>query len=134
MDIYQNLTENELKDIDVKSQLEHLIQIQETKESGCIFDKISSMDSRFYKTGELNGSNYVKTPLRTNQMSIIKNDVEYCFNWSTLSSLHPCNNDSLNRVSNYRQYFNELNIERFEYTIGLNIQYTSVVMIISLKN
>ena len=41
--INHNLTESDIDNIDVRSQLEHQIQIQETKESGWIFDKINSM-------------------------------------------------------------------------------------------
>ena len=37
--IINNLTESDIDNIDVRSQLEHQIQIQETKESGWIFDK-----------------------------------------------------------------------------------------------
>ena len=33
-------------------------------------------------------------------------------------SLHPCNNNHPNRVSKYKQYFNELNINGFDFTIG----------------
>ena len=51
-----NLPETDINNIDVKSQLEHQIQIQDTKESGWIFDKINSMEIRFYKTGDLDGS------------------------------------------------------------------------------
>ena len=43
---------------------------------------------------------------------------QYCFLWSILTSLHPCNNIHPNRVSNYRQYFNELNIQDFDCTNG----------------
>ena len=64
----------------------------------------------FYKTGELNGSNYVKIPLRSSAILNVENDDQYCFIWSILSHLHPCSNNHPNRVSNYRQYFNELNI------------------------
>ena len=53
--INHNLTESDNDKVDVESQLEHQIQIQETKESGCIFDKINSLEIRFYKTGELKG-------------------------------------------------------------------------------
>ena len=35
-----------------------------------------------------------------------------------LDSLHPCDNDHPNRVSNYKQYFDELNIEGFDFTDG----------------
>ena len=45
--IYHNLTEYDIDNIDVRSQLEHQIQIQETKESGWIFDKINSMTISF---------------------------------------------------------------------------------------
>ena len=54
------LTETEINDIDVKSQLEHRIQIHEIKENCWIFDKINSMKVGFYKTGKLNVSNYFK--------------------------------------------------------------------------
>ena len=72
LNIINNLTENDIDKIDIKSQLEHQIQIQETKESGWIFDRINSMKLRFYKTGELNGSSYVKIPLRSNALKNIK--------------------------------------------------------------
>ena len=49
LNINHNLTETDIGNIDVKSQLEHQIQIQETAESGWIFDRIKSMKIRFYK-------------------------------------------------------------------------------------
>ena len=70
----KNLTETDIINIDVKSQLEHRIQIQETKESVSIFDKINSMKIRFYKTGELNGSSYVKSLSRSNTLINVKKD------------------------------------------------------------
>ena len=93
-----NLTERDLDNIDVKSPLEHQIQQQELKGSGCSFDKINSMTIYFYKTGELNGSNYVKLPLRSNSILNIENYDKFCFIWSILASLHPCNNNHPNRV------------------------------------
>ena len=75
-------------------------------DSGWRFDKINSMIIYFYKTGELNGSNYVQIPLRSNAILNIENNGKYCFIWSILASLHPCNNNHPNRVSNYKQYFN----------------------------
>ena len=74
-----NLTENDINYIDFKSQLEHKIESQETKESGWIFDKITSMKIRFYKTGELNVSSYIKIPLRSNALIINKKNDKYCF-------------------------------------------------------
>ena len=118
LNINNNLIESDIDNIDIKSQLEHQIQIQETKESGWIFDKINSMRIRFYKTGELNGSSYVKIPLRTNALINIKINDKYCFIWSILASLHPCDNEHPNRVSNYEQYFKELIFQSFDFTNG----------------
>ena len=98
-----NLTESSNDNIDIKSQLEHQIRIQETKESGWIFDKTNSMKIRFYKTNEINGSSYVKIPFRSNALINIKNNNKYYFIYSILASLHPCENDHPNRVSNYIQ-------------------------------
>ena len=116
--INDNLTESDIDNIDIKSQLEHQIQIQETKESGWIFDKIISMKISFHKTEELNGTSYVKIPLRSNAILNIQNNDKYCFIWSNLASLHPCENTHPSRVNNYIQYFNELNFQSFDFTNG----------------
>ena len=60
---------------------------QEMKDSGWRFDKVISMTIYFYKTQELNGSNYVKLPLRSNAILNIQNDDKYCFIWSILAHL-----------------------------------------------
>ena len=101
LNINNNLTENDINDIDVKSQLEHQIQIQETKESGWIFNEINSMNLSFYKTGDLNGSPYVKIPIRSSAILNIQNNDKYCFLWSILASLHPCENSHPTRAKNY---------------------------------
>ena len=111
-----NITQSDIDNIDIKSPLEHQIQKQEMKDSGWRFDKINSMTIYFYETIEMNGLNYVKIPLRTNAILNIENNDKYCFLWSILAWLHPCNNNHPNRVSNYRQYFNELNIQGFDFT------------------
>ena len=112
-----SLTQTDIDNIDVVSSLEHQIQQQEMKDSGWRFDKINSMTIYFYETTEMNGSNYIKIPLRSNaKLNVEKND-KYCFLWSILAWLHPCNNHP-NRVSIYRQYFNELNIQGFDCTNG----------------
>ena len=117
MNINNSLTENDIDKVDGKSQLEHQIQIQEAK-FGRIFDKINSMEKRFHKTGEINGSSFVKIPLISNALIIRKNNDKFCFSWSFLTFLHPCENDHPIRVANYRQYFNELNVESFDFTNG----------------
>ena len=98
----QILTESDLDKIDIKSPLEVEIQKQEMKDSGWRFDKINSMTINFYKTTEMNGSNYIKIPLRSNAILNIENNDKYCFLCSILAYIHPCNNNHLNRVSNYR--------------------------------
>ena len=118
LNINHNLSETDIKNIDVVSPVEYQKQQQEMKDSGWRFDKINSMTVYFYKTVEMNGSNYVKIPLRSNAILNIENKDKYCFIWSILASLHPCKNNHPNRVSNYRQYFNELNINGFNFTNG----------------
>ena len=120
MNYNHNLTETDIDSIDIKSQLEHPIQQPEMKDSGLRFDKINSMIICFYRTGEIDGRSYVKIPLRSNSISNIENNDKYCFLWSKIASLHPCKSNHPNRVSNYRQYFNELNIEEFDFTNGLS--------------
>ena len=93
LNVDYNLTESDINNIDVKSQLEHQIKIQETKDSGWIFDKINSMKIRFYRTGDVNGSSHVKVALRTNAILNIEHYDKYCFLWSILASLHPCKED-----------------------------------------
>ena len=95
-----NLTQTDVDNIDVISPLENQIQQQEIKDCGWMFEKINSMTIYFYKTGELNGLNYVKIPSRSNAILNFENNDKYCFNWSILASLHPCNDTHPNRVSN----------------------------------
>ena len=72
----------------------------------------------FFRTIEYNGSSYVKIPIRSSAILTIQNDDNYCFRWSILSHLHPCENSHPNRVSNYRQNFNELNTDGFHFDNG----------------
>ena len=118
LNINQNLTQTDINNIDVVSQLEHQKQQQEMKDSGWRVDKINSMTVYFYETNEMNGSNYVKIPLRSNAILNIENNGKYCFLWSILASIHPCSNNHPNRVSQYKKLFNELNIQDFDFTNG----------------
>ena len=88
------------------------------KDSGWRFDKFNSMTIYFYKTNEMNGSNYVKNPLRSNAILSFEKIDTYCFLWSILAYFHPFNNNHPNRISNYRQYFNELKIQGFDFSKG----------------
>ena len=113
-----NLTQIDIDKIDVKFPLQHQIQQQEMKNSGWRFDKFNSITVLSYKTGERNGSNFVKIPLRSNAILNIENIDKYCFFWSIIASLHPCNNIHPDRVSNYKQNFNELNNNGFDFSYG----------------
>ena len=75
------------------------------------------MTISFYISGELNGFSFVKNPFRSSALVNIKNDDKYCFVLSIWASLRPCNINP-NRVSIYKQYFNELNIQGFDFTNG----------------
>ena len=97
--ISHNLTESNLDKIDVRSPLEHQIQQQETKDSGWRLDKNNSMTINFSQTCIMNGSNYIKIPLRSNAILDIENIDNYCFIRSILATLHRCNNNHPNRVS-----------------------------------
>ena len=76
------------------------------------------MKISFFKTGELNGSSYVKIPLRSSAILNIQNNDKYCFIWSTLASLHPCENDNPNRVLNIEFKPIELNITVLIFSNG----------------
>ena len=82
ININHNLTQSDLDKINIISPLEFLIQQQERKDSGWRFDKINSMTIFFYKTNEMNGSNYIKIPLRSNAiLKIMINVVSYGQYW-----------------------------------------------------
>ena len=82
LNINHHSTEIDIAIIDIKSQLEHQIQTQETKKSGWRFDKIKSMTVSFYKTGEMNVSNFIKIPLRSSAILNIQKCDKNCFLWS----------------------------------------------------
>ena len=69
----------------------------------------------------MNCSSYVKIPLRSSAILNIENNDKYCFIWSIVAHLHPIadsKNGHATRVSKYRQYFNELNIDGFYFSNG----------------
>ena len=63
------------------------------KEFGWNFQRINTKGIYFIKSGELNGSSFVKIPLRSSAILYIENNDNFCFLWSILAKLHPCNND-----------------------------------------
>ena len=83
-----------------------------------MFDKNISFKILFHKTGELNGTPYVKIPLRSSAILKNQNNDKYFFIWSVLASRHPCENTHSSRVINYIQFFDELNFQGFGFTNG----------------
>ena len=71
----------------------------------------------FYKTQELNGSNYIKLPLRSNAVLNIQNDDKYCFIWSILAHLYPSFSNR-QRITNYKHHFDKLNLKGFDFSNG----------------
>ena len=90
---------------DIKSQLEHQIQLQEARECGWIFDKNNSMKINFFKTGDWNEPNFVKIPLKSNALFNLEIIDKYFSLWSILDYLHPGENSHQSRAKNYRQNF-----------------------------
>ena len=71
----------------------------------------------------MNGRSYVKFPLTSNAVLNIEINDKYCFIWSIRASLHLFNNNHPNRVSNYKQSFDELNIQGFDFTNGFKCSH-----------
>ena len=86
--------------------LEEQIQRQELNESVWRFDKIDSMTIYFYESSEMNGSSYMKIPLRFSAILNTQNDDKGCFVWSIYANIHAVADSRKGhaaRVSNYRQ-------------------------------
>ena len=115
LEVNKNLTSGDIEKYDLGRKTFVLIENLEMKDSGWRFYKIASMTIYFYKIDELNGSSYVQIPLRSSAVLNIENDDNYCFLWSILAHLHPSENSHPNRVSNYREYFNELKRDGLDF-------------------
>ena len=63
------------------------------------------MKLSFDKTAELGGTFNVKIPLRSNAILNIENNDKYCFIWSILAYLHPCENIHPSRVKKLSTIF-----------------------------
>ena len=118
LNMTNNSTQSEIDNVNIQWNVKARKQNLEMRESGWIFQRVNSMTISFYNTGNMDGSSYIKVPLRSSAILNIKNDDKYCFLWSILAKSHPCGNSHPDRVSNYEPYFNELNIEGFDFTNG----------------
>ena len=117
LNMTNSLTQSEIDNVKIQWNVEARKQNLEMKKSGWIFQRVNSMTISFYNTGNMDGSSYVKKPLRSSAIVNIKNSDKYCFLWSILAKLYPSENNP-DRVSNDEPYFNKLNIEAFDFTNG----------------
>ena len=70
LNMTNNLTQSQIDNVDIQWDLEARKQNLEMRESGWDFQRVNSMTISFYNTGNMDGSSYVKVPLRS---SAIKN-------------------------------------------------------------
>ena len=99
LNMTNNLTQSEIDNVNIQWDLEARKQNLEMQESGWVFQRVNSMTISFYNTGNMDGSSYVKLPLGSSAILNIKNDDKYCFLWSILAKLHPCENSHPDRVT-----------------------------------
>ena len=85
----RNLTLNDIDNINVRFHLEHQILNQEMRDSGWRLAKIDSLAIYFFNNTGLNGSRYVKLPMRSSTLLNIQCDDNYCSIWSILAHIHP---------------------------------------------
>ena len=112
------MTGSDIIEIILKFQLGAQIQLQELIDSGWRLDKNNSIVVCSFETKEMKGSSCVKNTLRSSATLNNKIDDKQCFLWSILANFHPCEKIHPNRVSNYREHFDELNIESFVFSDG----------------
>ena len=99
LNMINNLAQSEIDNVNVHWEVEARKQNLEMKDSGWHFQRVNSMTISFYNTGYMDGSSYVKIPLRSSAILNYKND-KYCSLWSILAKLHPCANSHPDRVTN----------------------------------
>ena len=104
LNMINNLTQFEIDIVNFQWDSESRIQNSEMKESGWVFQRVISMTISYCNTGNMDGSSYVKVPLRSSIIVNIKNDDKYCFLWSILAKLDPCEDSHPNRVSIYELF------------------------------
>ena len=120
VDIINLLTRLQLNDLDIMTDLDNEIENRDMEGSGWNVQGIVHLKIYFHKIHPINGMTYKKFPIRTNSILNIQNNDTYCFLWSILAAIHPVNKDP-QRVSKYKPYQNELNINDIDFTNGMRI-------------
>ena len=86
--------------------------------SGWRFDKVFSLTKYFHESTELNGSNYVKVPIRSSATLNFEIDDRFGFLCSVLAHLHPCKNSHPFECEIIHKKFFKLNNDGFDFTSG----------------
>ena len=117
LNMQQNLTESQINETTIKSDLRNRAQETETKGFGWIFNKFISLIIHFYKTNELRGGrSYDKKPLQsTPSLMNIENKDNKCFLWSILAHLHPAERNA-NMLTKYEPFLKELDTIGFDFS------------------
>lgn len=90
--------------------------------SGWALLEIRGMDVTYNKHSGFNANSYVPLPATIkNKHAIVnvKNEDEMCFVWAILSALFSATSH-VDRVSNYKQYEHELNLENIKFPVSIS--------------
>ncbi|KAK3105316.1 hypothetical protein FSP39_022337 [Pinctada imbricata] len=92
------------------------------KGSGWSLEKVLTMQIHTAEYQPLKGSSYMELPRSirfTGGIVNIQNKDDKCFVWCVLASLHPADSNA-QRVQNYQQYENELDMSGIQYPVPLS--------------
>lgn len=91
------------------------------KGSNWILNKIICLEVHTLPYSPISGSSYIELPhkIKSSEGVVnIRNNDNKCFLWSVLAALHPADYNP-SRVTHYKQYENELNMNGIEYPVTL---------------
>ena len=100
----------------------HQIDTYENNGSGWVIYHLIYLDLHIVQFDPLRASSYLPVPKKfVNKKGYvnIQNDDQKCFLWCVLAHLHPVQHKHADRVSKYRQYENEVNMQDIEYPVKL---------------
>ncbi|GFX69609.1 uncharacterized protein TNCV_1769781 [Trichonephila clavipes] len=108
--------------IEVVDKLKREMEEFEARGSGWRLIELKYLELRINKYNPLRGSSYIDLPktIKAKKAAInVKNlDDNKCFMWAILSALHPAD-DHVDRISKYKPYENELNLEGIEFPVKM---------------
>ena len=91
--------------------------------SDAIFRNLDQLDVHVLGYQPLVGGTYIKTPeklVKSKAIRNIKNTDEKCFLWSILAKFHPADHNHYTRVSNYKPFESELDMNAIDYPVKID--------------